>query len=185
MINLHLPISKEDRNFLIECACDYTDEHLINFGTLPPAPLIAAHTATLVVRRNARPIGALTTAGGDGENGSPRSELHALYLLHRWRRKGYASAIVRQFAESAPHPAFLRGPLTPPLAHIAESQEIPTADLHDISMLDTVTDAFMNTVECHHSVAPCRSCVSVILRSYTVRSYQEFMHALEGGSTQS
>lgn len=179
MISLNLPVGREDRNFLVDCACDYADEHLVDFGTLPAAPLIAAHTATLVVRRNARRIGALATAGGDREDGTPRSEIHALYLLPKWRRKGYASAAVEQFTESAPYPSFLRGPLPPSLSHIAESQNIPTADLNDVHMLGMVTDSFMNTVECTHSTVPCRSCASAHLRTYTIRAYQEFTHALE------
>lgn len=174
IIEMTLPLTRGDRSFVIDAACAHIDEHLLDTGMLPAAALIMASTATLVIRRNGRSIGALATATG-GQPGDERSEVHCLYLLPKWRGKGCASAALEEFSRASPHPPYLREPLPPALVHAARSLEIPTGNPHDVQLLHTVTESFKRTVPCAHASDPCRACMSTATRTFSEKAFNMFM----------
>jgi hypothetical protein len=180
MISLTLPRDNDDKNRVISMACDYTDEQLIETGLLPPASILTADTATLLIRRKGRPIGLLSTATGQNPDTTLRSEIHGIYLEPRWRRKGYAAAVLTEFTMAAPYPAFLRGPLPDQLSALAKALDIPTEDVNDICMLNMVTEAFRNTVICEHQMDTCRMCLSGELRHHFTAAYTAMAAQLEG-----
>lgn len=185
MISLTLPLTSDDKNTVISMAGDYIDEQLIETGLLPAASPITADTATLLIRRKARPVGLLATATGkDPATGDFRSEIHCIYLEPRWRRKGMAAAALTEFVMAAPYQAFLRGPLQDSLSRTAEALGIPTEDTNDVCMLSMVTEAFKNTVICEHQMDTCRMCMSGEIRRHLTQAYDAMAAQLEGTTPQ-
>lgn len=183
MISLTLPQTSDDKNLVISMACDYTDEQLTRTALLPPASVLTADTATLIIRRKQRPIGLLATATGQNPDGTLRSDIHGIYVEARWRHKGYAAAVLAEFVMAAPHPAFLRGPLPDTLTRLAKALDIPTEDVNDICMLPMVTAAFKNSVFCEHHLDACRMCLSTVLRRHFTKSYNAMAARLEESTT--
>ena len=190
MISLTVPTTRDDRSLVIEMAADYVEEYLHEHGTLPPSPLLTLDTLPLIIRRNGRPVGLMSMATGDAEDGSERSEIDTVYLMPRYRGRGYASAAVIEFAVFAPHHPYLRGPLDDVMAHIAQELEIPTGDHHDLCSLGMVTTAFLNTVNCTHTRMiqkrheddPCRNCVHTEARKHFTKTYDLLAERIEGVS---
>jgi hypothetical protein len=175
------PPHPSDRSTLIDMACDYVHEWLVDYGTLPPSPLITEDTATLVIRRNARRIGALAVTTGTTPDGTERSEIRAFYLHPRWRGKGNGPCALEEFIRFAPHTPCVRGTMTPSFERIVNELEIITED-GDETMLPAVTEAFMNTVLCTHprQPAPCRTCVISAVRHHATKAYRVFTARLKG-----
>lgn len=179
IISMNLPLTREEHSFIVDAACDYIDEALLATSLLPPAPLVSESTATLLIRKGNRPIGALATATC-GPPDDERSEIHSVYLLPKWRGKGYASRVLEEFSRAAPHPPYVREPLPAALAHSASSLKIPTGNPHDTEMLPAVTKSFKRTVPCIHETDPCRACMSTTIRTSVETAFSAFMHQIAG-----
>lgn len=169
MITVDIPRAPEDAEFLVDCACDHTMEHLRNSSLLPPGSLLSEDMLTLVIRKGKRLIGAVSSISGidsSPEGNGFRTEIDVRYFHPKWRTKKYTKHLFKTLSESSPSPLFLRAPVSESDKEAAEELNIDYA-VEPPADMKTITEMVLGNIDCvDRTQVPCPMCVRSTLREH-------------------
>lgn len=113
------PDPRTDKAFLKAADYAYYVDAFEETGELPRGGLLLFDTVANLICRGDRRIGALSLVGNTDETGSPELRVDTLWVMPKFRGRGYAEQALRALCKDVPYPVGLRAPVHPALQKAA------------------------------------------------------------------